>query len=93
MKFAVTSFIAAKNDDQDGDEDDSGFPNCCLFLYPPPQRRQNIAQGSDAEDNVWAVINDDEDDGDRDDDDNDIDEFIWKTAQKPNYVYLLQIEI
>ena len=38
------------------------------ILSPP---RQNIAQGSDAEDNVWAVINYDDDDGDDDDDDDD----------------------
>ena len=30
----------------------------CIF-----SSRQNIAQGSDAEDNVWAVINYDDDDG------------------------------
>ena len=83
--------LSAKNDDEGGDEDDSGFPNCCLFLYPPPQRRQNIARGSDAEDNVWAVINDVDDD--YDDGDSDIDEFNWNTAQKASHVSVLQIEI
>ena len=61
------------------------------FCIPPSQRRQNIARGSDAEDNVWAVINDVDDD--YDDGDSDIDEFNWKTAQKASHVSVLQIEI
>ena len=56
-----------------------GFLIAVSFCFP--QHRQNIAQGSDAEDKVWAVINDYHAAADR---------FQWLTLQSKELKFIFK---